>query len=191
MSIEETLARVRTELVRLNPAEAAGAASQPNTYIVDVRPEFQRRRAGELPGAIVIERNHLEWRLDPHSATRIPEAVDATVRWIIVCEGGYSSSLAAHSLRQIGLLNSTDIIGARPGRQPVYRCAIQNCPNVRACPVAVQRLSSDQPFANPNTTLQGPDGGFRDVVVLGRLPIVSIPRDRPQMPTAGGPRCHR
>jgi rhodanese-related sulfurtransferase len=111
MSIEETLARVRADLSRLSAAEAAVAAGQPSTYIVDIRPESQRREAGELPGAVVIERNHLEWRLDPGSEARIPEAVAAEIRWIIVCESGYSSSLAAHSLRRIGLVHSTDIIG--------------------------------------------------------------------------------
>ncbi len=111
MSIEERLAGVRTGLSRLDPVEAALAAGRPGTFIVDIRPEFQRRDARELPGAIVIERNHLEWRLDPDSDAPIPEAVDTDIRWIIVCESGHSSSLAAHSLQQIGLAHSTDIIG--------------------------------------------------------------------------------
>jgi rhodanese-related sulfurtransferase len=78
---------------------------------VDTRPEFQRRAGGDLPNAIVIERNHLEWRLDPSSEGHIPEAVDAEVRWIIVCDAGYASSLAADSLRRLGLRRSTDVIG--------------------------------------------------------------------------------
>ncbi|MGI5286150.1 rhodanese-like domain-containing protein [Nonomuraea polychroma] len=64
-----------------------------------------------MPGAIVIERNHLEWRLDPLCDARIPEATSADIRWIILCDEGYSSSLAASSLRQIGLANATDVIG--------------------------------------------------------------------------------
>ncbi|WP_328526544.1 rhodanese-like domain-containing protein [Kribbella sp. NBC_00359] len=111
MGIEETLAHVRAELCRLDPAAAAAAARERATYLVDIRPESLRRRGGEVPGAIVIERNHLEWRLDPGSDARIPEAVDWDVRWIIVCQGGFSSSLAAHSLRQIGLVHTADMIG--------------------------------------------------------------------------------
>ena len=111
MGIEETLNRARSGLARLEPAEAYAASQDAATFIVDTRPEFQRREAGEIAGAIVIERNHLEWRLDPTSAARIPEAVDANIRWIVLCEGGYSSSLAADSLRQLGLHRSTDVIG--------------------------------------------------------------------------------
>jgi rhodanese-related sulfurtransferase len=111
MSIDEALTRARSQLRRLNPTEAYATSGEVGTYIVDTRPEWQRREAGEVPGAIVVERNHLEWRLDPRSAGRIPEAVDAGVRWIVVCEGGYSSSLAAESLRRIGLDRSTDVIG--------------------------------------------------------------------------------
>lgn len=111
MDIDEMLAEARAGLVRLEPTAAWAAAHEPETFLVDTRPEFQRRADGELPGAIVIERNHLEWRLDPSSPGRIPEAVDTGIRWIIVCEGGYSSSLAAESLRRIGLSRSTDVIG--------------------------------------------------------------------------------
>jgi len=111
VGIEETLSQVRSRLPRLNPAEAYAASKDEDTYLVDTRPEFQRREAGEIAGAIVIERNHLEWRLDPSSDARIPEAVRAGIRWIVLCEGGYSSSLAADSLRQIGLHRSTDIVG--------------------------------------------------------------------------------
>jgi rhodanese-related sulfurtransferase len=111
MGIEETLARAWAGLIRLEPTEALAASRATGTYIVDIRPEFQRRAAGEAPGAIVIERNHLEWRLDPRSDARILEAVDASIRWIVLCEGGYASSLAADSLRQLGLLRSTDVIG--------------------------------------------------------------------------------
>lgn len=110
MGIERVLVRARTALLRLEPAEALAAAHEPRSYLVDIRPEFQRR-AGEIPGAIVVERNHLEWRLDPSSNACIPEAVDAGIRWIILCEGGFSSSLAAAALHQLGLRNSTDVAG--------------------------------------------------------------------------------
>ncbi|WP_211370813.1 rhodanese-like domain-containing protein [Nonomuraea turkmeniaca] len=111
MSIDALLARSRAGLHRLPPAEAWSAASRTDTFIVDTRPEFQRRRDGEVPGAIVIERNQLEWRLDPLCDARIPEATSADIQWIILCDEGYSSSLAASSLRQIGLANATDVIG--------------------------------------------------------------------------------
>jgi rhodanese-related sulfurtransferase len=111
VGIEDVLAQARSGLRRLSPADAHAAAATARTFIVDTRPEFQRRAGGEIPGAVVIERNQLEWRLDPRSPDRIPEAVDADVRWIVVCDGGFSSSLAADSLRRIGLRNSTDVVG--------------------------------------------------------------------------------
>lgn len=117
MGIDETLSQVRADLTRLEPAEAYSASRDNDTFIVDTRPEFQRRDAGEIPGALVIERNHLEWRLDPTSDARIPEAVNTNIRWIVLCEGGYSSSLAADSLRRIGLHRSTDVIGGFNGWQ--------------------------------------------------------------------------
>ncbi|MFF5249349.1 rhodanese-like domain-containing protein [Streptosporangium sp. NPDC000095] len=110
MGIDNVLAAARAGLRRLHPAEAWTAAQEQDTFLVDTRPAFQRR-AGEVPGAIVIERNHLEWRLDPSSSSRIPEAVHADIRWIVLCDEGYSSSLAALSLRAVGLPHATDVIG--------------------------------------------------------------------------------
>jgi rhodanese-related sulfurtransferase len=111
VNIEETLARARSHLRRLAPAEAFAAASEKDSFIVDIRPGFQRSEAGEIAGAIVIERNHLEWRLDPTSEARIPEALHSDIQWILICEAGYSSSLAADSLHQLGLWRSTDVVG--------------------------------------------------------------------------------
>ena len=79
--------------------------------LIDTRPESQRRADGEMPGAIIIERNHLEWRCDPASPARIPEATGHHVKWIICCDHGYSSSLAAASLQTLGLSSATDVIG--------------------------------------------------------------------------------
>jgi len=90
------------DLVRLL---AAGA------LVVDTRPSEQRRRDGELPGALVIDRNVLEWRLDPTSEFRIAEVTDARRVVVVVCNEGYSSSLAAATLRTIGLRNATDLDG--------------------------------------------------------------------------------
>ena len=84
---------------------AAGA------LMVDTRPVEQRDRDGEMPGAIVIDRNVLEWRLDPRSDHRIAEADDYDRRIILVCNEGYASSLAAATLRTLGLHRATDLIG--------------------------------------------------------------------------------
>jgi len=84
---------------------------QKGAVLVDIRPEFQRRADGEIPGAIVVERNHLEWRLHPASASRIPEARDPATQWIVICDEGYASSLAAAALQAIGLRRSTDVVG--------------------------------------------------------------------------------
>ena len=104
------LERARARLTRLEPTEALGA-TRSGAVIVDTRPEFQRRADGEIPGAIAIERNHLEWRLHPASEGRIPEAVHADVEWVVMCDEGYSSSLAAATLQMIGLRRATDVVG--------------------------------------------------------------------------------
>jgi rhodanese-related sulfurtransferase len=109
-NLDRVLARARSRLTRLEPQQAWNAARTGAT-LVDTRPEFQRRADGEIPGAIVVERVHLEWRLDPTSSGRIPEAVDANVPWIVICDEGYSSSLAAASLQTIGLRHATDVVG--------------------------------------------------------------------------------
>jgi len=109
-SIDEILADSRARLQRVEPddldAERAAGA-----LVVDIRPVEQRERDGELPGAIVIDRNVLEWRLDPASAHRIPEAGDYDRRVIIVCNEGYQSSLAAALLQDLGLHRATDLAG--------------------------------------------------------------------------------
>ena len=92
------------------PRRAAKLAAD-GALLVDTRPQWQRDDDGALPGALVIERNHLEWRLDPASDARIPQATDHDVTWIVVCSEGYSSSLAAASLQDLGLRNATDLDG--------------------------------------------------------------------------------
>lgn len=109
VTIDEMLRQARQPLERLTPHQA-WAAMQGGAVLLDIRPEFQRRADGDIPGAVVIERVHLEWRCDPASAARVPEAVDHNVRWIICCDEGYSSSLAAASLQQLGLHRATDVI---------------------------------------------------------------------------------
>jgi len=109
-SINELLEKARARLDRPDPARAATMVER-GAYLVDTRPEWQRAQEGELPGALVIERNHIEWRLDPTSDARIPQAVDHDVTWIVVCSEGYSSSLAAAALQDLGLRNATDLDG--------------------------------------------------------------------------------
>lgn len=108
--LDRFLTRARARLARLQPQQASDAV-RAGALLVDIRPEFQRRRDGEIPDAIVVERNHLEWRLHPASSGRIEEAVDDDVHWIVICDEGYASSLAAATLQQIGLRRATDVIG--------------------------------------------------------------------------------
>ena len=107
-SVEELLAAARAGLRRLQPAEAAAAVAA-GARLVDIRPAWQRAAEGEIPGALVLERNHLEWRLHPDSASRVPAAVPGQ-RWIVYCAAGYTSSLAAAALRSLGI-DATDLIG--------------------------------------------------------------------------------
>ena len=109
-TVDELLAAARARLDRPDPQRAAELVAA-GAILVDTRPGWQRAEEGELPGALVIERNHLEWRLDPTSTARIPEAVDHDVTWIVFCSEGYSSSLAAASLQDLGLRNATDLAG--------------------------------------------------------------------------------
>jgi rhodanese-related sulfurtransferase/predicted metal-dependent enzyme (double-stranded beta helix superfamily) len=109
-SIDELLAETRNGLRRLRP-EAALAAMTDGAVLVDIRPLEQRIVEGEVPGAIIIGRNVLEWRLDPRSEARIPALARPDTRAIVMCSEGYASSFAASSLRQIGLSEATDLDG--------------------------------------------------------------------------------
>jgi rhodanese-related sulfurtransferase len=108
--IDDLLADARADLDRVAPTDLA-AEMAAGALVVDTRPEEQRRRDGELPGAVVIDRNVLEWRLDPTSPHRIPEADGADRRVIVVCDQGFSSSLAAATLRRLGVRRATDLAG--------------------------------------------------------------------------------
>jgi rhodanese-related sulfurtransferase len=112
--IDDVLAEARRGVTRLTPQEAWDEV-RAGALLVDTRTEAQRARQGELPGALVIDRTVLEWRLDPTSPTRVPEASGPDVRVIVICRQGYSSSLAAESLRRIGLGRATDVIGGVEG----------------------------------------------------------------------------
>jgi rhodanese-related sulfurtransferase len=109
-AIDILLAAARADLDRVQPTELA-AEMAAGALVVDIRPMEQRRHDGDLPGAVVIDRNVLEWRLDPSSPHHIPEASDGARRIIVVCNEGFSSSLAAATLRQLGLPDATDLVG--------------------------------------------------------------------------------
>ena len=110
-SIEEVLAEARARLPHRLVADELDAAMAAGALVVDTRSEVQRRRDGELPGAVVVERNVLEWRLDPAGARRLPEASGYDQTIVVVCDEGYASSLAAASLQDLGLRNATDLDG--------------------------------------------------------------------------------
>ena len=108
--IDEVLERARARLSRIDATRAAAELAA-GALLVDTRTDGQRARQGDVPGALVIDRTVLEWRLDPTSPNRIPEAANHDVRVIVMCSEGYSSSLAAASLQDLGLVNATDVIG--------------------------------------------------------------------------------
>ncbi|MEU5787450.1 rhodanese-like domain-containing protein [Micromonospora purpureochromogenes] len=108
--VDALLEQARAGLRRLSPQETVEAV-RAGALLVDTRTESQRREQGELPGAVVIDRTVLEWRLDPASEWRIPEATGYDREIVVVCGQGYASSLAAASLQALGLRNATDMIG--------------------------------------------------------------------------------
>lgn len=107
-TVEELLEEARSRIDRLTPAQAHEATAQGAT-IVDIRPAWQRAVDGEVPGSLIVERNHLEWRLHPASDSRLASA-QASHRWIVLCTEGYTSSLAAASLRSLGI-DAADVDG--------------------------------------------------------------------------------
>ncbi|MEV7084302.1 rhodanese-like domain-containing protein [Streptomyces sp. NPDC093085] len=111
VGIDELLERVRAGLDRLAPRAAFDAAASEGALLVDIRYAALRERDGLIPGALVVERNELEWRLDPRGSHRAPEATGHDLLVVVVCNEGYASSLAAASLRQLGLHRATDLVG--------------------------------------------------------------------------------
>ena len=109
-SLQDLLDAARTGPPRLTPAQALEAV-RAGALLVDTRTDEQRARQGDLPGAVVVDRTVLEWRLDPDSPWRIPEATGRDVQVVVVCRQGYSSSIAAASLRALGLHRATDLAG--------------------------------------------------------------------------------
>ena len=108
--IDDLVVAARLRLTRVDPADLAVELAD-GALVIDTRPVEQRERDGELPGAIVVDRNVLEWRLDPTSEHRIREVTGPDCRVILVCNQGYSSSLAAATLQDLGLHRATDLTG--------------------------------------------------------------------------------
>lgn len=108
--VDAMLNAARERLVRLSAAEIPAALAR-GAVLVDIRPAAQRAIEGEFPGALVVERNVLEWRCDPTSDARLPQATGVDVEWVVLCSQGYTSSLAAAALQDLGLYRATDVIG--------------------------------------------------------------------------------
>ena len=108
-TVDDLLWEARSQLDRLPPGRAAAALAR-GALLVDIRPHAQRVAEGEIPGALVLERNVLEWRLDPQSSARVPEA-SYDLAAVVVCSEGYTSSLAAATLQVLGLTRATDLEG--------------------------------------------------------------------------------
>lgn len=132
--IDEVLAAARTRLDRLGPAQAK-RATEAGALLVDIRYAALRERDGTIPGALVVERNELEWRLDPLCDYRLAAVTDHERHIVVLCNEGYASSLAALSLQGLGLRRATDLVG---GFQ-AWRAA--------GLPVDPPRIPADPPTA--------------------------------------------
>ena len=108
--IDEILAAARGRLLRLTPQQAWRELAE-GAALIDIRPAAQRAEEGEIPGSAIVERNHLEWRLDPGCDARLPWVTGYDHRIIVICHEGYTSSLAAAVLHDLGLRRATDVIG--------------------------------------------------------------------------------
>ncbi|MGS0684081.1 rhodanese-like domain-containing protein [Nakamurella sp. GG22] len=112
--VDTILEKARSGLRRVAPTDVSAAVAR-GALVIDTRTDLQRRRQGTLPFGLVIDRTVLEWRLDPASPDRIPEVTGHDMEIIVVCRQGYSSSLAAASLRSLGLWRATDMIDGVEG----------------------------------------------------------------------------
>jgi rhodanese-related sulfurtransferase len=109
-TIDQLLAQVRLRIDRVQPEEAAARLAA-GALLIDTRPWEQRSRDGSVPGALVVDRNVLEWRLDPASPDRLPQVTGYDLEMVVLCNEGYSSSLVADTLRTLGLTRTVDVIG--------------------------------------------------------------------------------
>jgi rhodanese-related sulfurtransferase/mannose-6-phosphate isomerase-like protein (cupin superfamily) len=126
LTIDQMLAAARARLRRLSPNKAHKAVAETEAILVDIRPERQRAIEGSIPDALIIERNVLEWRFDPASNSRLPIATDHDVPVVVFCSEGYTSSLAAAALQDLGLWRATDMVG---GFQAWYAAGLPTGPS--------------------------------------------------------------
>ena len=145
--IDTVLAAARARLFRLEPG-AVPAALERGAILVDIRPAAQRAFEGPMPGAVVVDRNGLEWRCDPTSDARLPEAVDDHVEWVLLCSQGYTSSLAAAALQDLGLRRATDVIG---GYQALAQAGLAGIAGSSASPGGNARSSLESMLAGRRT----------------------------------------
>lgn len=147
-TIDEMLARARERLRRVSPAEAFARVGS-GALLVDIRPAAQRAAEGHVegavPGALVVERNVLEWRFDPASDARLPQAEGYDVDVIVLCSAGYTSSLAAAALQELGLSKATDVDG---GFQAWVAAGLPSRPGAEA---TGDRAGADHAGAEPGT----------------------------------------
>jgi rhodanese-related sulfurtransferase len=109
-TIDDLLEEARGRIVRVTPLDAAARIAA-GALLVDIRPAAQRALEGEVPGALIVERNVLEWRFDPAGDARLAQVTGYDVDVIVLCSEGYTSSLAADALRSLGLHRATDVVG--------------------------------------------------------------------------------
>jgi len=137
-SINQMLAAARGRLQRLSPKDAYAVLADGKAVLVDIRPASQRALEGAIDGGLVVERNVLEWRFDPTSSSRLPVATSHDLQVIVFCSEGYTSSLAAAALQQLGLWRATDIIGGMKAWRE------EGLPTV-ACPISLDRSAWTDP----------------------------------------------
>ena len=109
-AVDRLLAEARRGLRRVDASQAKEIYDD-GGLLIDIRPAAQRAQFGEIPGALIVERNNLEWRLDPTGSHRLPEAEDPDRPVVVICQEGYASSLAAASLLALGRTGATDLEG--------------------------------------------------------------------------------
>ena len=137
-SAESLVHRARRRIIRVYPHELTPLA-ETGALVVDIRPAGQRGAEGELPGALVVERNVLEWRLDPTGTHRLPEVQSYDQLVVVVCSEGYASSLAAASLTDLGYHRAADLAGGYLAWRAWHRHAHHAD---RPVPVAAERTAS-------------------------------------------------
>ena len=140
--------------------------------LIDIRPAAQRAEQGEIPGSTIVERNHLEWRLDPGCDARLSWVTGYDHRVIVICVDGYTSSLAAAALQDLGLHRATDVIGGfRAWTAEALPSAAGGAGTVTLAPGAA-------PASSAGPAAAAPPGRGRTARLIaespGRLPAVRV-----------------